>query len=68
MIHSRFPLKEECKKRSVGRQTEKVGAGETYKNHNRAELPSGFRVNSTPSSIPTGRSMTEPIPIITKIA
>jgi hypothetical protein len=69
MMHNRFPLGERKRKDQLGGKLKRRGGREsTYKNHNRAELPSGFLVNSTPSSIPTGKSMIEPIPIMTKIA
>lgn len=33
-----------------------------------AELPSAFRVSSTPSSRPTGSIVTEPVPMMTMMA
>ena len=43
------------------------GKRSAYKNHNKAELPSGFLVSSTPSSMPTGKRVIEHAPMTPKI-
>lgn len=45
----------------------RFGRSGTHKNHKTAELPSAFLVSSTPSSMATGRSATEPTPMMIKI-
>lgn len=65
MTHSKFPLsKRRVRKLVIGG----FGRRGTHKNHKRAELPSAFLVSSTPSSMATGRSVTEPTPMMIKIA
>jgi hypothetical protein len=43
-------------------------AESAHKNHNTAELPSGFLVISTPSSIATGKRVIEHTPMTIKMA
>ena len=64
MILIKFPLSiKRVHKIVIGR----FGRIGTHKNHKTAELPSAFLVSSTPSSMATGRSATEPTPMMIKI-
>jgi hypothetical protein len=63
-MHNRFPL---VKKRISSLKESLTKKDRAHKNHNRAELPSGFLVSSTPSSIATGKRVIEHTPMTTKM-
>ena len=65
MIHNIFALRTEEINICWGSSVKEQGA---HKNHNTAELPSGFLVSSTPSSIATGKRVIEHTPIMIKMA
>ena len=60
-----FPLVEDTSECNVWDDNQ---GRETYVHHRMAELPSAFRVSSTPSSRPTGSIDTEQMPMITIMA